>query len=172
MTNDKVIIAGGGIGGLTLGLTFHQIGVPFVVLETWSEMRPLGVGINIQPNAVRELFDLGLTAEILDTIGVPVKEWALVGLNGREVYSEARGLDAGYNWPQYAVHRGELHMLLYRTLVERAGQESVILDAKVDSYLKQPSGGVSVSVKKGDGSTSQELGSLASSNTSCKPGTF
>ena len=92
MTNDKVIIAGGGIGGLTLGLTFHQIGVPFVVLETWSEMRPLGVGINIQPNAVRELFDLGLTADILDTIGVPVKEWALVGLNGREVYAESRAV--------------------------------------------------------------------------------
>ena len=53
MSNDKVIIAGGGIGGLTLGLTLHQIGIPFVVLETWSEMRPLGVGINIQPNAVR-----------------------------------------------------------------------------------------------------------------------
>ena len=51
MSNDKVIIAGGGIGGLTLGLTLHQIGIPFVVLETWSEMRPLGVGINIQPNA-------------------------------------------------------------------------------------------------------------------------
>ena len=102
----------------------------------------MGVGINIQPNAVRELFDLGLTADILDTIGVPVKEWALVGLNGREVYAEARGLDAGYNWPQYAVHRGELHMLLYRTLIERAGKDSVVLDAKVDDYTKQQSGKV------------------------------
>ena len=152
MSNDKVIIAGGGIGGLTLGLTLHQIGIPFVVLETWSEMRPLGVGINIQPNAVRELFDLGLNADILDTIGVPVKEWALVGLNGREVYAEARGLDAGYNWPQYAVHRGELHMLLYRTLIERAGKDSVVLDAKVDGYVKQQSDKVRVSVSKGNGS--------------------
>ena len=160
MNSDRVIIAGGGIGGLTLGLTFHQIGIPFVVLETWSEMRPLGVGINIQPNAVRELFDLGLTADILDSIGVPVKEWALVGLNGREVYAEARGLDAGYNWPQYAVHRGELHMLLYRTLVERAGPESVVLDAKVDGYVKHPSGGVRVSVSKDDGSKFQMSGSL------------
>ncbi len=160
MTKDKVIIAGGGIGGLTLGLTLHQIDVPFVVLETWSDMRPLGVGVNIQPNAVRELFDLGLTAEILDSIGVPVKEWALVGLNGREVYAEARGLDAGYNWPQYAVHRGELHMLLYRTLLERAGTESVVLDARVDGYIKQPSGGVIVSVSKGDGSKFEVSGSL------------
>jgi len=160
MTDKKVIIAGGGIGGLTLALTLHQIGVPFLVLETSHTMRPLGVGINIQPNAVRELFELGLTSEVLGTIGVPAKEWALVGLNGREVYSEKRGLDAGYNWPQFAAHRGELLMLLYRTLIERAGAESVMLDAKVDKYLKQPAGEVDVSVRGSDGSRFQISGRL------------
>ena len=160
MTDDKVIIAGGGIGGLTLALTLHQIGVPFLVLETSQTMRPLGVGINIQPNAVRELFELGLTSEVLGTIGVPAKEWALVGLNGREVYSEKRGLDAGYKWPQFAAHRGELLMLLYRTLIERAGAESVMLDARVDKYIKRPSGEVDVSVKGSDGSRFQISGSL------------
>ena len=160
MTDKKVIIAGGGIGGLTLALTLHQIGVPFLVLEKSRTMRPLGVGINIQPNAVRELFDLGLTSEILDTIGVSAKEWALVGLNGKEVYAEKRGLDAGYNWPQFAAHRGELLMLLYRTLIERAGVESVMLDARVDKYLKRPSGEVDVSVKGSDGSRFQISGSL------------
>lgn len=160
MTDDKVIIAGGGIGGLTLALTLHQIGVPFLVLEASHTMRPLGVGINIQPNAVRELFELGLTSEVLGTIGVSAKEWALVGLNGREVYSEKRGLDAGYKWPQFAAHRGELLMLLYRTLIERAGAESVMLDARVDKYIKRPSGEVDVSVKGSDGSRFQISGSL------------
>jgi len=160
MTDDKVIIAGGGIGGLTLALTLHQIGVPFLVLETSHTMRPLGVGINIQPNAVRELFELGLTSEVLGTIGVSAKEWALVGLNGREVYSEKRGLDAGYKWPQFAAHRGELLMLLYRTLIERAGAESVMLDARVDKYIKRPSGEEDVSVKGSDGSRFQISGSL------------
>ena len=160
MTDKKVIIAGGGIGGLTLALTLHQIGVPFLVLEKSRTMRPLGVGINIQPNAVRELFELGLTSEVLGTIGVSAKEWALVGLNGREVYSEKRGLDAGYNWPQFAAHRGELLMLLYRTLIERAGAESVMLDARVDKYIKRPSGEVDVSVKGSDGSRFQISGSL------------
>ena len=160
MTDKKVIIAGGGIGGLTLALTLHQIGVPFLVLETSHTMRPLGVGINIQPNAVRELFELGLTSEVLGTIGVPAKEWALVGLNGREVYSEKRGLDAGYNWPQFAAHRGELLMLLYRTLIERAGAESVMLDVRVDKYLKRPSGEVDVSVRGSDGSRFQISGRL------------
>ena len=160
MTDDKVIIAGGGIGGLTLALTLHQIGVPFLVLETSHTMRPLGVGINIQPNAVRELFELGLTSEVLGTIGVSAKEWALVGLNGQEVYSEKRGLDAGYKWPQFAAHRGELLMLLYRTLIERAGAESVMLDARVDKYLKRPSGEVDVSVRGSDGSRFQISGRL------------
>ena len=160
MIDKKVIVAGGGIGGLTLALTLHQIGVPFLVLETSRTMRPLGVGINIQPNAVRELFDLGLTSEILDTIGVSAKEWALVGLNGKEVYAEKRGLDAGYKWPQFAAHRGELLMLLYRTLIERAGVESVMLDARVDKYLKRPSGEVDVSVRGSDGSRFQISGRL------------
>ena len=121
MTNDCVIIAGGGIGGLATALTLHQIGVPCLVLEAVRELRPLGVGINLQPNAVRELYDLGITSADLDRIGLPAREWALVGLNGNDIYAEPRGLLAGYNWPQYAVHRGRLHMLLHDTLVQRAG---------------------------------------------------
>lgn len=160
MSTEKVIIAGGGIGGLALALTLHQIGVPFVVLESAREMRPLGVGINIQPNAVRELFDLGLTADHLDTIGVSAREWALVGLNGREVYSEARGLEAGYQWPQYAAHRGELHMLLYRTLIARAGEDAVILGAKVEGYTRRSEGGVSAFVRYADDITDDLSASL------------
>lgn len=140
MSENRVIIAGGGIAGLSLGLTLHQIGVPFTVFESAREMKPLGVGINLQPNAVRELFDLGITADALDKVGLPAEEWALVGLNGREVYSEPRGLGAGYNWPQYAVHRGQLHMLLYDTLIERAGGDSVQLGAKVKGYAKDSAG--------------------------------
>ncbi len=140
MSDNRVLIAGGGIAGLTLGLTLHQIGVPFTVFESAREMKPLGVGINLQPNAVRELFDLGITADDLDKVGLPAKEWALVGLNGREVYSEPRGLGAGYNWPQYAVHRGQLHMLLYETLIARAGADAVQLGAKVTSYAQDGSG--------------------------------
>src|SRR5438270_9300828 len=88
MTDRPVIIAGGGIGGLATALTLHQIGVPCVVHEAVREMRPLGVGINLQPNAVRELYDLGITAQDLDQVGLPAKEWALVGLNGNDIYAE------------------------------------------------------------------------------------
>jgi len=159
MTDRPVIIAGGGIGGLATALTLHQIGVPCVVYEAVREMRPLGVGINLQPNAVRELYDLGLGASEMDRVGVPAKEWALVGLNGHDIYSETRGLDAGYNWPQYAVHRGLFHMLLHDTFVSRAGSDAVRLGARVTGYEKTRDG-VTAKIEHADGSTSEAKGAL------------
>lgn len=159
MSDMPVIIAGGGIAGLALGLTLNQIGVPFRIYESAREMRPLGVGINLQPNAVRELIDLGIGTDDLDRVGLPALEWALVGLNGREVYSEPRGLAAGYNWPQYAVHRGQLHMLLYDTLVARAGSDAVVLGAKVTGFTQDASG-VTAQLSLADGSRSTANGRL------------
>src|ERR1700752_5149247 len=95
MTDRPVLIAGGGIGGLATALTLYHIGVPCIVFEAAREMRPLGVGINMQPNAVRELYDLGITESDLDRVGLPAREWALVGLNGNDIYAEPRGLGAG-----------------------------------------------------------------------------
>ena len=147
---EPVVIAGGGIGGLALALTLHQIGVPCRVVEAAREMKPLGVGINLQPNAVRELYDLGIGSADLDAVGLQIREWALVGLNGKEVYAEPRGLVAGYDWPQYAVHRGDFHMLLYRKVVERLGGDAVRLDARVTGYEKTADG-VRVTCRTGAG---------------------
>jgi len=160
VTNDPVLIAGGGIGGLATALTLHQIGVPCVVFESVSDMRPLGVGINLQPNAVRELKDLGITQDDLDRVGLPAREWALVGLNGNDIYSEPRGQLAGYQWPQYAVHRGKFHMLLHEKLVERIGPESVRLGNRVTGYRKNPGGRVRALIERADGLTVEATGAL------------
>ncbi|MGZ3274691.1 MAG: flavin-dependent oxidoreductase [Caulobacteraceae bacterium] len=160
MTDNLVIIAGGGIGGLATALTLQQIGVPCVVYEAVREMRPLGVGINLQPNAVRELYDLGVTEADLDKVGLPAKEWALVGLNGNDIYSEPRGRLAGYDWPQYAVHRGQFHMLLHDMVVRRAGAGAVKLGSRVVGYTKTRDGGVVAHVEHADGTTSDAQGRL------------
>ena len=157
--NDPILIAGGGIGGMALALTLHQIGVPCVVFESVAELQPLGVGINLQPNAVRELYDLGLSAEVLDTIGIQAREWALVGRNGNDVYAEPRGLLAGYRWPQYSVHRGQLQMLLYRTVLERLGPAAVRLGQRVTGY-RQHAGSVTAQVQTRDGRTLDVPGRL------------
>lgn len=160
MTKPEVLIAGGGIGGLSLALTLHQIGLRCTVFEAAQEMKPLGVGINIQPNAVRELFDLGIDGAALDDVGVPAREWALVGLNGKDIYAEPRGLEAGYNWPQYAVHRGAFQMMLYRKLIERAGPDAVRPGCRVTGYRKESDGGVSALVTHADGTASEARGAL------------
>jgi len=160
MTKPPVIIAGAGIGGLTMALTLQQLGVACEVHEAVSEMKPLGVGINIQPNAVRELTELGISEEELDTIGVPALEWALLGLNGKEVYSETRGRGAGYHWPQYAAHRGDFLMLLNQKVVERLGSDSVQLGSRVTQYKALADETVEVSITKKNGSVHKVHGSL------------
>ena len=131
-----VIVAGGGIAGMTMALTCHELGLPVIVHESVSQLEPLGVGINLQPNAVRELYDLGLETQ-LNAIGVPAKEWALVGRNGNDVWAEPRGLDAGYLWPQFSVHRGRLQILLYEEVLSRLGAGAVITGSRLMSYESQ-----------------------------------
>lgn len=153
-----VLIAGGGIAGLTLALTCHEIGVPAVVLESVRTVAPLGVGINLQPNAIRELQDLGFSDE-LDEIGIEAEEWALVGRGGNDVWAEPRGRAAGYHFPQYSVHRGKLQMLLYRTVLERMGPDAFLSAHRVTGYRNAPKG-VSVQVDTRDGNTVEIEGSI------------
>ncbi len=136
-----VLIAGGGIAGLTLGLTLHQIGVPFHICESTREIRPLGVGINLQPNAVRELFDLGLGEE-LDAIGVRTRQYGFYSKFGKTIWEEPRGTWAGYAWPQYSVHRGELQVMLHKMLVARAGPDCITTGARATGFETTPGGAV------------------------------
>ncbi len=100
-----VLIAGAGMGGLTLALSLHQIGVPCRVFESVREIKSLGVGINVLPHAVREFVELGLE-DALDTTSIRTKELAYFSKHGKQIWSEPRGLDAGYKWPQFSIHRG------------------------------------------------------------------
>ncbi|MFK8024042.1 MAG: flavin-dependent oxidoreductase [Ilumatobacter sp.] len=153
-----MLIAGGGVAGLTLALTCHQIGVSAVVLESVRELAPLGVGINLQPNAIRELCELGFSDD-LDRIGIEATEWALVGRCGKDVWAEPRGRSAGYDWPQYSVHRGELQMLLSRAVVERMGPDAIRTGHRVTGY-RPTARGVIAEVDTRDGNTTEITGTL------------
>ncbi|SNS02464.1 flavin-dependent oxidoreductase [Antarctobacter heliothermus] len=154
MPPPHILIAGGGIGGLVTALTLHQIGLSCTILESVRDPKPLGVGINLQPNAVRELFDLGIGADLLDAVGLPAREWALVGLNGAEIHAEPRGLEAGYHWPQYAVHRGRFHMMLYQTVLDRLGPDAIRTGCRVTGH-DQTADGVTVHLQTASGPTTE-----------------
>ena len=117
-----VLIIGAGIAGLTTALSLHQIGVEARVFESVENIEPLGVGINALPHAVRELTELGL-ADRLAATAVPTAELAYYSKHGQLIWSEPRGLAAGYNWPQFSIHRGELQMILLAAARERLGAD-------------------------------------------------
>src|SRR6185437_16740648 len=120
----KAIVVGGGIAGLSLALSLHQAGIAVRLYEAVQDLRPLGVGINLQPTAVRELTELGLGAELAE-IGVATQQLSYFNKFGQLVWSEPRGLGAGYKWPQYSIHRGHLQMMLLRAARLRMGEDSI-----------------------------------------------
>jgi 5-methylphenazine-1-carboxylate 1-monooxygenase len=119
----KVIVVGGGIGGLSLALSLHQAGIAVRVYEAVDDPIPIGLGINLQPTAVRELTELGLADGLAQT-GIATQELAYFNKLGQLVWSEPRGLPAGYEWPQYSIHRGQLQQLLMRAVRERIGENN------------------------------------------------
>ena len=140
----SVAIVGAGIGGLSLGLCLHKLNIPFQIYEAVKEIKPLGVGINIQPHAVRELYALGLKDD-LDKIGIRSQEVAYYSRQGGLIWSEPRGMLAGYNWPQYSINRGDLQILLYNELTKRAGSRVIKTNATLNNW-ENNSGGLKLNL--------------------------
>ena len=132
-----VAIIGAGIGGLSLGLCLHKLNIPFQIYEAVKELKPLGVGINIQPHAVRELFALGLKKD-MDSLGICSEEVAYYSKQGDLIWTEPRGIGAGYRWPQYSVNRGDLQMLLYREITRRAGPNVIKTNTSLTNWHEKP----------------------------------
>lgn len=142
----KVVIAGAGIGGLTAGLALQQAGIDVWLYEATAELKPMGVGINILPHASRELIELGLEEEV-DRFAIRTKAMNYYTAAGDLVISQPCGRYAGYHWPQWSLHRGELHMLLLRVFKQRAGADRVITDAALADFEKRTDGGVNARFK-------------------------
>ena len=121
---NEVLVIGGGIGGLVTALSLHEIGEPVRVFESALDIRALGVGINLLPHAVRELDALGLL-EVLAAEAVAPTTLSYFSKHGSLIWSEPRGLAAGYAWPQLSIHRGALQTALLAAVVERIGAERV-----------------------------------------------
>ncbi|HSE05856.1 MAG TPA: flavin-dependent oxidoreductase [Methylomirabilota bacterium] len=122
-----IAIVGGGIGGLTLALALHQRGLPCRVYEGAPEVKELGVGITLLPHAMRELTALGL-GEALARQGIENRDSCFFNRFGQLIYSEPRGRVAGYPVPEVGIHRGRVHLTLWRAAMERLGADRILAD--------------------------------------------
>lgn len=129
----KIIIAGGGIGGLVTAISLKKIGHDVRVFESVDEIKPLGVGINLLPHCVRVLTNLGLQERIAN-IAVETKDLVYANRYGQLFWSEPRGRYAGYKWPQFSIHRGSFQMLLWKAAQEVIGSENIITNAHLTSF--------------------------------------
>ena len=119
-----VLIVGAGIGGLTLALALHEAGVDCRLYEASLQAGPVGVGINVLPHAARELARLGLEDD-LAAVAVLTRESVFFNRFGQMIYREPSGRSAGYRWPQYSIHRADLHAVLLRAVQERLGPDRI-----------------------------------------------
>ena len=120
----KVLVAGAGIGGLTTALNLHAVGIDCEVFEQSESIRELGVGINMLPHAIKELAELGLL-DTLDQVGVRTRELIYTNRLGQEIWREPRGCDAGYDYPQFSIHRGRLQGVLLAAVRSRIGADRI-----------------------------------------------
>ncbi len=135
----RVIIAGGGIGGLAAGLMLHARGIACDVFEQGSEIRELGVGINTLPHAIKELAEIGLL-ERLDHVGIRTHELTYANRFGQEIWREPRGTDAGFPYPQFSIHRGRLQKVLHQALRARIGDTHIHTGCRLGSWRQDESG--------------------------------
>src|ERR1700746_1371903 len=135
----KVIISGGGIGGLTAALMLHARGIPSEVFEQSDQIRELGVGTNTLPHAIKELAALELLPR-LDTVAIRTYELFYTNRFGQEIWREPRGLDAGYDVPQFSIHRGRLQGVIHDAVRERIGEQHVHTGHRLGAFRQDESG--------------------------------
>ncbi|KAF0104703.1 MAG: mhbM [Rhodospirillaceae bacterium] len=131
----KIIIAGAGIGGLTAAMCLHRAGHDVQVYEAVSEMRPLGVGINIQAGVVRILCSLGLEPALAAT-AIETRELRYANRHGQTIWADPRGRHAGLPWPQFSIHRGELQMILVHAAREMLGADRIRMGRRIADFAQ------------------------------------
>jgi 5-methylphenazine-1-carboxylate 1-monooxygenase len=132
----KIIIAGGGIGGLVAALSLHKAGFDVKVFESVKEIKPLGVGINLLPHSVRVLTNLGLQDKIAKN-AVETKDLVYSNKHGQIFWDEPRGRFAGYKWQQFSVHRGDFQMLLWTEAKRILGDNAIHTNCHLKNFTEK-----------------------------------
>lgn len=143
----RVLIAGGGIGGLTAAIALRHHGIDALVLEQAEAMTEIGAGIQIASNAAIVLREIGVEETIRD-VGVKPLSYDYRDLRtGRMLYQAPLGDEAAerYGAPMYNVHRADLVQILFDSLPP----ETIKLGARCVE-VSQDAEGVEVRLQTGE----------------------
>ncbi len=153
---NDILIIGGGIGGLTLALELHRRGVACRVFESAPEIKPVGVGVNLLPHATKVLSSLGLEPA-LARVAIETQESVFFNRFGQLIWREPLGRRAGYDWPQFSIHRADLYAILFDEARSRLGGDRLQVNKHCVGFTQDDD---AVEVRFKDGSTAKGLGAV------------
>jgi len=151
----KVIIAGAGIGGLTAALALLRQGIDVQVLEQATELREVGAGVQLSPNATRTLFKLGLNEALLSLACVASGKQIRLWNSGQSWTLFDLGTESmeRYGYPYVTMHRMDLQGVL-ASAVSKLQPNAVRLGAKCVAVTQDepdvPGGQVRVKLADGE----------------------
>jgi salicylate hydroxylase len=136
----KVIIAGGGIGGLSAAIALSKVGFEVEVIERAPVLGDVGAGLQLSPNATKGLAGLGVLEAVAAVSSMPQSLEMRLGRTGEKVFSIAIAKEARerYGAPYLHVHRADLIEVMRRA-AEFAGVR-IRLGARVSAHVRDDDG--------------------------------
>ncbi|HSN80454.1 MAG TPA: FAD-dependent monooxygenase [Rhodoferax sp.] len=119
----KVLIAGGGIGGLSAALACARAGAGVALFERSAEFSEFGAGIQLSPNVVKILYGWGLQGALHEVVACPDRLQVRSAITGVELGVLRLGDDIAqrYGAPYLTIHRADLHALLLAAVHQQDG---------------------------------------------------
>lgn len=137
----KVLIAGGGIAGLTAALACIKAGFDVQVFERAGALSEIGAGIQIGPNAARVMSAVGVGNALARVSSVPEYQEMRLGQINKSIFSSKLGAHAAekYGAPYYLIHRADFINVLGDALKKRS-PKTLKLGQSVSGYENTPEG--------------------------------
>jgi salicylate hydroxylase len=158
----RVLIAGGGIGGLAAALACSRAGCAVDLFEKTAAFEAIGAGIQLGPNVTRILHAWGLERALKDVAAYPDNLLVRDANTGNLLGQLRLGQKAvqRYGAPYATLHRADLHQLLWNALAQQPSAK-IRLDAAFDGFTQSessPANGLQIAVKKSDGTVEKHHG--------------
>jgi len=139
MSHKKILIVGGGIGGITAATALANVGFSVTLMEAAAAFGEVGAGVTLSPNAVKGLAHIGLSEQVAAAGVEPERQRVQSWEDGRTLVEMSRAdCRERYGAPYVYIHRADLHALLVDA-ARTAGVDLItsarVVDVREDGVL-------------------------------------